>query len=228
MTSDTLQINEIYRSLQGESTYAGRPCVFVRLRGCHLRCHYCDSEYAFKEGVSQPLEEVIAEALAFDCDLIEVTGGEPLLQAAVHPLMVALADAGRTVLLETSGACDLAPCDERIIKIVDVKTPASGEEGSFIEANLDYLLPHDEVKFVICDRGDFDWALDFTRRCGLLDRVAAVHASPVFEQSPGEEIAGCSGLDAAEVAKWIVECGLPLRLNLQQHKFLWDPAERRR
>jgi 7-carboxy-7-deazaguanine synthase len=155
-----LMINEIFFSIQGESTWAGLPCVFIRLTGCHLRCGYCDTEYAFHEGTRRGTDDLIAEVgrIGGDCRLVEVTGGEPLLQPGVHELMRRLADAGYTVLLETSGACDISPCDSRVIRIMDLKTPGSGEVGRNLWSNIQYLTPRDEVKFVLCSREDYEWA----------------------------------------------------------------------
>ena len=210
----TLVVHEIYRSLQGESTYMGLPCVFIRLTACHLRCSYCDTPHAFQEGETLVLEEVIAQALALGDRLVEVTGGEPLLQPEVHPLMTRLADAGRTVLLETSGALDTSAVDPRVHVILDLKTPGSGEVEANVWPNVDRLRPIDEVKFVLCDRADFDWAAAQVRAHGLAERCAVLF-SPAFRQ-----------VNPTELAAWILESRLPVRLQLQQHKILWDPAAR--
>jgi len=222
-TERPLLVNEIFFSIQGESSWAGCPCVFVRLRGCHLRCRYCDTEYAFREGTGRPIDDVVEAVLAHPCRLVEVTGGEPLLQPSVHPLMTRLADHGMTVLLETSGACDIAPCDERVIRILDLKTPGSGEHERNHWPNLDRLRPHDEVKFVITDRADYVWAREVIERYRLPRRCRAVLMSPVFEQAPGREIAGCRGLEPRVLAEWILADGLPVRLQTQLHKTIWDP-----
>jgi 7-carboxy-7-deazaguanine synthase len=210
----TLVVHEIYRSLQGESTFAGLSCVFIRLTACHLRCVYCDTPHAFHEGEALPLDEVLSRALALGDPLVEITGGEPLLQPEVLPLMAQLAAANRTVLLETSGALDIAPVDHRVHVILDIKTPGSGEVEANLWTNLAHLKRHDEVKFVVCDRADFDWAVAQVRNWGLLERCP-VHFSASFGQ-----------VAPSDLAAWILETRLPIRLQLQQHKILWDPAAR--
>jgi 7-carboxy-7-deazaguanine synthase len=210
----TLVIHEIYRSLQGESTFAGLPCAFVRLTACHLRCGYCDTPHAFQQGVALPLDEVVARTLALDDNLVEVTGGEPLLQDEVFPLMTRLADAGRTVLLETSGALDISPVDPRVHVILDLKTPGSGEVEANLWTNLARLKPSDEVKVVVCGRADFDWAVAQVRDHQLIGRCP-IHFSASFGQ-----------VNPTDLAAWILETRLPIRLQLQQHKILWDPAAR--
>jgi 7-carboxy-7-deazaguanine synthase len=210
----TLVIHEIYRSLQGESSFAGRPCVFVRLTACHLRCRYCDTPHAFHQGETLPLEEVLERALGLGDELVEITGGEPLLQEEVFPLMTQLADAGRTVLVETSGALDIAPVDPRVHVILDIKTPGSGEVEANLWSNLERLKPTDEIKFVVCDRADFDWSVAQVRAHQLLGRCT-VHFSAAFGQ-----------VNPTDLAAWILESRLPIRLQLQQHKILWDPAAR--
>jgi 7-carboxy-7-deazaguanine synthase len=174
MIDDRLRINEIFFSIQGESTWAGRPCAFVRLTGCDLRCSWCDTGYAFHEGRPMTVEEVAAQLLGYGCDLAEVTGGEPLLQAAVHPLIVRLLEAGVTVLVETSGASDVSRLDVRAIKVMDLKCPGSGESARNLWSNLEHLTPRDEVKFVIADRADYEWARDVVGRHNLAARVNAV------------------------------------------------------
>ncbi|MDD5348942.1 MAG: radical SAM protein [Chthoniobacteraceae bacterium] len=210
-----LTVNEIFVSLQGESTWAGLPCVFVRLTACDLRCTYCDTTYAFKEGKRRALSEVVAEALAFGCPLVEVTGGEPLLQPAALPLMAALCDAGRTVLLETSGAHDISRVDARVHRIMDLKTPGSGEAARNLWTNIDQLAPRDEVKFVIGSREDYQWAREKTLRFDLPRRVNAVLFSPVFGR-----------IEPAQIAQWILEDKLAVRFQLQLHKQIWDPQRR--
>ena len=224
--SDTLRINEIFHSIQGESTRAGEPCVFVRLAGCHLRCAWCDTEYAFREGTKQTIEDVLEEVLAIDCPLVELTGGEPLLQRAVHVLERRLLDAGRQVLIETSGACDIGPCDPRTVVIMDLKGPSSGEAHRTVDSNLEALRSHHEVKFVIGDRADYEWARETLVRETLADRTAAVLFSPVFPQASGLEIAGSPGIEPRLLAEWILEDALPVRMQLQLHKFIWEPTAR--
>jgi 7-carboxy-7-deazaguanine synthase len=210
----TLIIHEIYRSLQGESTFAGLPCVFIRLTACHLRCGYCDTPHAFHEGQPMVLDEVLARALALGGPLVEITGGEPLLQPEVFPLMTRLADAGRTVLLETSGALDIRPVDPRVHIILDLKTPGSGEGAANLWSNLDHLKPIDEIKFVICDHDDFDWA------------VAQVHAHHLTDRCPVLISAAYGQVDPTTLAGWILATGLPLRFQVQLHKILWGPNTR--
>ena len=210
----TLVVHEIYRSLQGEGTFAGLPCGFVRLSACHLRCSYCDTPHAFHSGDVVPADEVLALALALGDPLVEITGGEPLLQPEVFPLIERLADAGRTVLVETSGAIDIAPVDPRARIILDVKTPGSGEESANVWPNLDLLKGKDEVKFVVCDRNDFDWSLDVVRSHRLAERCPVLMA-PVFGR-----------VEAKELAEWILGSRLPLRLQLQLHKLLWGAEAR--
>jgi 7-carboxy-7-deazaguanine synthase len=205
----TLRITEIFRSIQGESTRAGLPCAFVRLTGCALRCVWCDSAYAFHGGSEMPVEDAAARVLALGTDLVEVTGGEPLEQEGVYPLMDRLLAAGRTVLLETGGHVPLDRVDPRVIKIVDVKAPGSGMEHANLPENLDVLTPRDEVKFVLADRRDFDWALALVARRDL-DRTNVVTFSPVWESLP-----------APDLAAWVRDCGRPIRLGLQLHKVLW-------
>jgi 7-carboxy-7-deazaguanine synthase len=210
----TLVVHEIYRSLQGESTFAGLPCVFVRLTACHLRCVYCDTPHAFHEGRTQAIDDVFAQVIALGDQLVEITGGEPLLQPEVFPLMTRLADAGRTVLLETSGALDIAPVDPRVHIILDLKTPGSGEVEANLWSNLARLKPSDEVKFVLCDRRDFEWAIAQVQAHDLTSRLPVLFSTAFGQLNP------------TELAAWILESHLPIRLQLQQHKILWDPAAR--
>jgi 7-carboxy-7-deazaguanine synthase len=212
----TLVVHEIYRSLQGESTFAGLPCVFVRLTACHLRCVYCDTPHAFHQGETLSLDEVLARTLdlARPGDIVEVTGGEPLLQAEVYPLMARLADAGKTVLLETSGAVATDRVDPRVRVILDLKTPGSGEVAANVWANLDRLQPTDEVKFVICDRADFDWAASTIRAYRLHERCPVLLSAAFGRVAP------------TELAAWTLDSGLPVRLQVQLHKILWDPKAR--
>ncbi len=210
----TLVVHEIYRSIQGESTYAGLPCTFVRLTACHLRCNYCDTAHAFNQGEPATIAAVLARALATGDDLIEITGGEPLLQAEVHPLMTALLDAGRTVLLETSGAVDTTSVDPRVVVILDVKTPGSGEVAANIAANWPRLRPHDEVKYVVSSRADFDWSVAHIREHAIAGR-AKVLMGAVFGR-----------VDPTDLAAWVLDAGLPIRLQVQLHKILWAPDAR--
>jgi 7-carboxy-7-deazaguanine synthase len=214
-TSSVLTINEIFHSIQGESTHTGRPCVFVRLTACDLRCSWCDTPYAFTEGRKMSLDEVMARVDAYQCSLVEITGGEPLLQRDVYPLMERLLESGRTVMLETGGHISIGNVPAPVIKIVDVKCPGSNESQRNHWANLELLAPHDEVKFVINDRSDYEFARDIVNRHNLTDRVAAVLFSPVH-----------GVLDAKALAAWILEDKLEVRLQLQTHKFIWGPDAR--
>ncbi|MFB3814296.1 MAG: 7-carboxy-7-deazaguanine synthase [Terriglobales bacterium] len=259
-----MQITEIFRSIQGESSYAGLPCIFVRLTGCNLRCSWCDSEYTFTGGRRMDLDEVMAEVHRLtphnssrdpragcgprgSCHpersgpavgprsegpavshhpLIEITGGEPMLQEReVVPLMERLLAEGYTVLLETSGERPLERVPAEVVKIVDVKCPGSGEGDSFRIENLQALMPHDEVKFVIAGRADYEFARDFLRRHQLADRVASVIFSPAFAKtaSGARDVSHCL-LDPRDLAEWILADALRVRLGLQIHKFIWDPA----
>jgi len=223
-----MQITEIYKSLQGESTHAGLPCVFVRLTGCNLRCTWCDSEYTFQGGQKMPLDEVWAEVkrLSPAGGLVEITGGEPMLQEReVVPLMQRLLENGYQVLLETSGERPLERVPAGVIKIVDVKCPNSGEPGTFHVENLESLTSHDEVKFVLSGRADYEFASDFMRRHRLAERVNAVLFSPAFRKDAtgGRDSSHCL-LDPQELAEWILADNIPVRLGLQLHKFIWDPA----
>ncbi|MAE62067.1 MAG: 7-carboxy-7-deazaguanine synthase [Planctomycetaceae bacterium] len=228
MTSDTLMINEVFHSIQGESTWAGRPCVFVRLTGCHLRCQYCDTEYAFHEGSRWSLDDLLdkVERIGRGCRLVEVTGGEPLLQANVHPLMGRLCDRGYTVLIETSGTLDITSCDVRVNRIVDLKTPGSGACDQNHWANLDRLTARDEVKFVLTDRADYEWSRDVIQRHGLTRRAGAVLLSPVHPMDPGAELPGIGGLDLHDLAQWALADGLDVVVQPQLHKLIWHPTAR--
>ena len=210
-----LTINEIFYSVQGESSYAGRPCVFVRLTACDLRCSWCDTPYAFHEGAKRSLENILEEVEAFACPLVEVTGGEPLLQEDVYPLMERLLEDGRTVLLETGGHRSTARVPDRVVTILDVKCPGSGESGKNDWSNLDRLRPHDEVKFVVKDRADYEYARDVIARHDLATRAAAVHVSPVH-----------GVMNARTLSEWVLADKLPVRVQLQLHKYIWDPATR--
>jgi 7-carboxy-7-deazaguanine synthase len=223
-----MQITEIYKSLQGESTHAGLPCLFVRLTGCNLRCSWCDSEYAFYGGRKMTPEEVFAEVeqLSPNGGLVEITGGEPMLQEReVVPLMRQLAEGGYQVLLETSGERALDRVPAGVIKIVDVKCPNSGEPDTFRMENLETLSDRDEIKFVLSDRADYEFARDFTQRHNLAKRVNAVLFSPAFrKEATGARDSSHCLLDPQELADWMVADNVPARLGLQLHKFIWDPA----
>ena len=223
---DTLRINEIFHSIQGESSWVGLPCVFVRLTGCHLRCAYCDTAYAFHEGQRQTIDSILEQVARYPARLIEITGGEPLLQHGVHDLMARLCDLGRTVLLETSGACDISTCDPRVIRILDFKSPGSGEVDRNLWSNVEHLTKRDEVKFVIMDRGDYEWSRHIVQKYDLTGCVKSVLFAGVFEQPRGLEIAGCNSLPLADLARWILEDGLPVRLQTQLHKIIWHPQTR--
>ncbi len=210
-----MTINEIFYSVQGESSYAGQPCVFVRLTACDLRCSWCDTPYAFHEGTKRSLEDVLAEVDGFGCDLVEVTGGEPLLQEEVYPLMDALVSKGNRVLLETGGHRSIERVPAGVVAIMDVKCPGSGETHRMDWANLDRLRPHDEVKFVIKDREDYDFAREVLARHGLATRVKAIHFSPVH-----------GVMDLRQLSEWVLADRLPVRVQVQLHKLIWDPATR--
>jgi 7-carboxy-7-deazaguanine synthase len=205
----TLRITEIFRSIQGESTRAGFPCAFIRLTGCSLRCVWCDTAYAFHGGEEMTVSEATEQVLALGTELVEVTGGEPLEQESVYPLMESLLELGKTVMIETGGHVPLDRVDPRVIKIVDVKAPGSGMQAANLPENLERLTPHDEIKFVLADRRDFDWALDFVAARDL-DRRHPITFSPVWET-----------LSASDLAGWIRDSGRSVRLGLQLHKILW-------
>ena len=221
-----MQITEIYSSIQGESSYAGLPCILVRLTGCNLRCDWCDSEYTFTGGRKMTVEEVEREVRNLEpVQLVEITGGEPMLQEEeVLELMRRLLAASYALLLETSGERPLAKVPKEVAKIVDVKCPHSGEAGTFRMENLEALTPRDEVKFVLSDRADYEFARDFTREHGLVKRAGAVIFSPAFRKDAAgaRDVSHCL-LDPREVADWILADGLPVRLGLQIHKFIWAP-----
>jgi 7-carboxy-7-deazaguanine synthase len=211
----TLTVNEIYHSIQGESTWAGLPCVFVRLTFCDLRCSYCDTAYAFYEGEKKPVADVTTEVLKFDCPLVEITGGEPLLQNNVLPLMTALVDAGKTVLLETSGAHDISKVDRRVHRIMDLKTPGSGECERNMWSNIQHLTKRDEVKFVMGSRQDYEWSREKMREHNLSARCYAVLFSPIFGR-----------IEPREIVDWLLADNLQARFQLQMHKFIWSPTKR--
>ena len=211
-----LRVNEMFLSVQGESTYAGWPCVFVRLTGCNLRCAYCDTRYAYEEGEDFSLEGVVEQVAHWGCPLVEVTGGEPLLQDETPALIGALLDRGYRVLLETNGSRDISVVDGRCVKIVDFKCPSSGESASNDWANLDRLQAHDELKLVIGNREDYGFGRE------LLEKVQVARGLPnVIHFSAVQEM-----LSPRELAAWILEDRLRVRLNVQLHKFIWDPSQR--
>ena len=210
-----LTINEIFHSVQGESTYAGRPCVFVRLTACDLRCSWCDTPYAFHEGRKRSLEDVLREVEGYECPLVEVTGGEPLLQEAVYPLMESLVEMGKTVLLETGGHRSTARVPVDVVTILDVKCPGSGESHRNCWENLAKLRAHDEVKFVVKDRADYEYARNVIEERALPGRVAAIHFSPVH-----------GVLDPKSLSEWVLADRLPVRVQLQLHKYIWSPDTR--
>jgi 7-carboxy-7-deazaguanine synthase len=217
-----LLIHEIYWSIQGESTFAGLPCVFVRLAVCDARCVWCDTPHAFTQGSLRSVGEVVDQVLNYRCPLVEITGGEPLLQEEVFDLMIRLADRGLTVLLETSGAHDLSRVDRRVHIIMDLKCPDSGESAGNRWANLDLLKPTDQIKFVIASKADFDWTIQ-TIRDHDLNRRFTVLLSPVFAVPPNNSAAT---IQPTELAQWLLESGVQARLQLQLHKFIWDPQAR--
>ena len=205
-----LTINEIFHSIQGESTHTGRPCVFVRLTACDLRCCWCDTPYAFYEGRKCSVEDVVAQVAAYGCNLVEITGGEPLLQRDVYPLMQSLLGRGHEVMIETGGHLSVADVPAAVVRIIDVKCPGSGQAERNYWPNLDALRARDEVKFVIRDRVDYEYAKEVVSRYELPTRVAAVLFSPVHGAMP-----------PAELAAWILTDKLPVRLQLQSHKYIW-------
>ena len=211
----TLTINEIYHSIQGESTWVGRPCVFVRMTFCDLRCNYCDTEYAFYEGKKQTLKQIVDAVSGFRCPLVEITGGEPLLQKNVLPLMSILCDTGYTVLLETSGAHDISKVDPRVHRTMDLKTPGSGELDKNLWSNIDHLTLRDEVKFVMGSREDYEWSREKVQQYNLSSRCHAVLFSPIFGR-----------IDPRQIVEWVLADNLDVRFQLQMHKFIWNPTQR--
>lgn len=223
-----MQITEIFKSIQGESTHAGLPCVFVRLTGCNLRCSWCDSEYTFQGGKKMTTEDIRGEVarLSPHGGLVEITGGEPMLQEReLVPFMRQLLDDGYKVLIETSGERPLAAVPTDVVKIVDVKCPDSGEPDTFHSENLQALRPHDEIKFVLSSRKDYEFARDFTAQHDLATKVNAVLFSPAFRKdATGSRDASHCLLDPQQLAEWMLADNVPARLGLQMHKFIWDPA----
>jgi len=210
---EALVIHEIYKSIQGESTFAGLPCTFVRTTGCNLRCSWCDTPQAFYGGTRMSRAEVLEKALAMDTPLVELTGGEPLLQPGVLPLLSELCDAGRTVLIETSGERDVSGVDPRVHKIMDLKAPGSGESKTNRFENLSHITDRDEIKFVLCDRTDYEWMRDTIRNHALPSRTKNLLASTVFGK-----------LSPKQLVEWVLADKLPVRVQLQMHKVIWDPA----
>jgi len=209
---DTLVIHEIYASIQGESTFAGLRCAFVRTTGCNLRCVWCDTPQAFHGGTRMRRKDVLARALALETPLVELTGGEPLLQPGTLPLMKELCDAGKTVLVETSGEADVSGVDARVHKIMDLKCPGSGEVSRNRWNNLDHIGPGDEIKFVLADRADYEWMREVVATRDLPARTPNLLASAVFGK-----------LATRDLVAWVLEDGLPVRVQLQLHKFIWKP-----
>jgi 7-carboxy-7-deazaguanine synthase len=210
-----LTINEIFHSIQGESTYVGEPCVFVRLTACDLRCRWCDTPYAFHEGRKMSVDEALAAVDAYGCPTVEITGGEPLLQADVYPLMQRLLESGKTVLIETGGHRSIAQVPPGVIRVMDIKCPGSGESQKNDWSNLDCLTARDQVKFVLADRVDYEWAREVVTRERLAERCGTVLFSPVH----GE-------LALRDLAEWVLADRLPVRLQVQLHKYIWDPQTR--
>jgi len=210
-----MKVNEIFYSLQGESSFAGRPFAIIRLTGCNLRCTYCDTAYAFYEGTEMSIPEIVGKIGPFSTKFVLVTGGEPMLQESVHELFERLLGLGYTVLVETGGQISLAKVDPRVHKIVDFKCPSSGMGAYNFFENVDYLTERDEVKFIVADRRDFDWACDVIQRYHLTSRVSTVLFSPAYSRLP-----------SADLADWVLNCGLPVCLQLQLHKIIWSDIQR--
>lgn len=212
----SLKVNEIFYSIQGESSYTGLPCIFVRLSGCNLRCSYCDTQYAYEAGAEMDIEEITGRISGYNCGLVEITGGEPLLQKETPDLILHLLNKGYKVLLETNGSMDIGIVDKRCIRIVDIKCPSSGEKDSNDLTNLTRIGHHDELKFVISDRADYEYTkeiLDIAH--GIIPEPFVAHLSPCFGK-----------MDAGELARWIMEDGLNVRLQLQLHKIIWGPNDK--
>ena len=205
-----LKINEIYASIQGESSHTGLPCIFIRLTGCNLRCNWCDTAYAFHKGDDLTVEETIQKVETFSLPLVEITGGEPLMQEEVYPLMDKLLETGYRVMLETGGALPIDKVPEKVIKILDIKCPGSGEDKKNHLKNLKLLAPHDEVKFVLLDRADYEWSRDLLKKLALPSSIQILF-SPVFDK-----------LDLKDLSEWILEDRLPVRLQTQLHKVIWN------
>ena len=211
---NTLRINEIFYSIQGESTYAGMPCVFVRLTHCNLRCSFCDTEYAFYEGDYNSYEEILSEIKKYKCSIVEITGGEPLVQKNVLPFMTMLCDKEYEVLIETGGHMDISIIDSRVKRIMDIKCPGSGESEKNYWENLNYITESDQIKFVISDREDYEWAK------GIIEKFKIIQKCPVL-MSPNFK-----KLDNKKLAEWILADQLDVRFQLQMHKYIWPPDRR--
>jgi 7-carboxy-7-deazaguanine synthase len=209
-----MRITEIYKSIQGESSFSGLPCVFVRTTGCDLRCRWCDSEYTFSGGSQMSVDEIMDRVAAYDCNLVELTGGEPLLQPDINDLGIRLCDAGHTVLIETGGHRDISTLDPRVVRIMDLKCPASGECERNLWSNLEYLRPFDEVKFVLANRNDYEWALEVIRQHRLEQRVKLLISTAY------------AMIDSRQVVEWMLEDRIRARFQLQAHKHIW-PSEAR-
>ena len=209
-----LKVNEIFYSIQGESTFSGLPCVFIRLTGCNLRCSYCDTTYAYEEGENLSVSLIMEKVEQFNCNLVEITGGEPLLQSACAELAKSLVMKGKTVLVETNGSIDISPLSSPIIRIVDIKCPGSGEHKKNFWKNLEHLRYNDNIKFVITDKNDFSWAVQIVQNYALLERAQVIF-SPAFNLLAPELL-----------ARWILESTLPIRMQLQIHKYIWRPSQR--
>lgn len=211
-----IKVNEIFYSIQGESSYAGRPCAFIRLTGCNLRCAYCDTQYAYEEGTWLEIPEIVRRVGAFDCRLVEITGGEPLIQEQTPELIGTLLDQAFTVLLETNGSQDIGVVDERCIRILDIKCPSSGESKKNHLKNLKKMTPHDEIKFVVGSREDYEYAKFILSTClPHLNHLKPPLLSPVFGK-----------IDTQTLAQWILQDHLDVRLQVQLHKLIWDPERR--
>ncbi len=213
--TDVLRVNEIFYSIQGEGLKAGSPCIFIRLTGCGLRCTYCDTEYAFYEGIDLSVNDIFDRIASYDCKLVELTGGEPLEQAAVFPLMSELCDRGYDVMIETGGHIDISTVDHRVKRIVDLKTPSSGMMKRNHLANIDHLTKNDEIKFVIGSEEDYHWARSLVGEYDLPSKAGTVFMSPVFGTQPLQEL-----------ASWILADGLNVRMQVQLHKLIWPNVER--
>lgn len=215
MSDAVLKINEIFHSIQGESTKAGLPCVFVRLTYCNIRCVYCDTEYAFYEGSDRSIDDIIAEVRSYKCNLVEITGGEPLVQENVHILMKELCDLGFEVLIETGGSLPIENIDSRVKVIMDIKTPYSKMEKKNRYENIQYLKLNDEVKFVIGSRDDYEWVKEMIGKYDLVKKAEQVLLSPVFDK-----------VENVQLAEWILQDKLDVRFQLQMHKYIWHPEAR--